>query len=244
LKGAAAVPAFSDDGILYSGGADWILYAYKLEDRNRARQHLLYGEESEGDYGTGNPGPSSWANYYFRFDEAELEKRFDEIRNAIKTGTIGSREKEYAAWLMETALSISVSPFRQDSIAPFLIRQRVEALRLLAYIGSRETIPFLVNLFNMDSEILVKTAAAEAIGKIGIDPEGFAIRAFGNAVFPPFPLNDEKALIAIAAATGALCRFSGPPLSDAGVRILTILSTYDRFPFTRNQAQRELRSLK
>ncbi|MCL2479748.1 MAG: PQQ-like beta-propeller repeat protein, partial [Treponema sp.] len=33
LRGAASLPAFSDEGVLYSGGADWILYAYKLEER-------------------------------------------------------------------------------------------------------------------------------------------------------------------------------------------------------------------
>jgi outer membrane protein assembly factor BamB len=54
---------------------------------------------------------------------------------------------------------------------------------------------------------------------------------------------DEAALTAVAAATGALCRFSGPPLSVAGVRILTVLSGYDNLPSARNQARRELQSL-
>jgi outer membrane protein assembly factor BamB len=232
LTGAAAIPAFGDDGILFSGGADWVLYAYRLESRVRARQRLLYGEKSEGDYGTGNPGPSSWAGYYFRSYEAELQGRFAEIQQAIRSGTVGANEKEYAAYLMETA-----------SDRQAYLQYRMEAARLLAYIGSRETIPFLANLFSRDSDFLIKAAAAAAIGKIGIDPEGLALRAFENAILPPFRLLDEEALTAVASSIGALCRFSGPPLSEAGVRLLTILSGYETFPSTRNQAQMEIRSL-
>jgi len=232
LRGAAAIPAFGDDGILFSGGSDWVLYAYNLEDRVRAAQRLLYGEASEGDYGTGNPGPSSWAGYYFRFYDAELQGRFSEIRLAIRSGAVGSNEKEYAAYLMEVA---------SDRQANLLYR--VEAARLLAYIGSRETIPFLANLFSRDSDFSVKAAAAASIGKIGVDPEGLALRAFENAILPPARLLNEEALTAVASAIGALCRFSGPPLSEAGIRLLTILSGYDAFPIVRNQAQREIRIL-
>ncbi|MDR0878113.1 MAG: PQQ-like beta-propeller repeat protein, partial [Treponema sp.] len=52
LDGAAAIPAFGDDGILYSGGTDWILYAYKLEERLRLQKQSLYGPVPDGTYGT------------------------------------------------------------------------------------------------------------------------------------------------------------------------------------------------
>ena len=89
-----------------------------------------------------------------------------------------------------------------------------------------------------------RAAAAVAIGRIGVDPEGLALRAFENAVHAPNAMKDETVLTAVASATGALCRFSGPPLSDAGVRLLTILSADDKPPITRRQAQREIRSLR
>ena len=246
LTGAASVPSFGDDGILYSGGSDWILYAYRLEARVRARQRLIYGEMPEGDYGTGNPGPSSWANFQIRFSERAIEERFAEIRSAIRTGTVGASEKEYAAWLMEIAGSlIAANPGpRHMTHPPVHAHQRIEAARLLAYIGSRETIPYLANLFSQDPEPTVKSAAAEAIGRIGVDPSGISLRAFENALLPPFRVMDDGVLTAVAAATGALCRFSGPPLSSAGIRLLTILAGYDRFPVVRNQAQRELNSLR
>jgi outer membrane protein assembly factor BamB len=127
---------------------------------------------------------------------------------------------------------------------PVFIRQRAEAARLLSYIGSRETIPFLAELFTGDKDPLVKAAAAEAMGKIGVDPEGFAFRAFVDAVFPPSPLGDEHALAAIASAAGAICRFSGPPLSEAGIRVLTALAGAGRPPAVRTLAERELKTLR
>ena len=244
LRGAAAIPSFGDDGMLFSGGADWILYAYRVEDRVRLKQNLLYGPAPEGSYGTGDPRPSSYADFYLRFYENELEKRLAEIRLAIKNGDVAANEKEYIAWLMETAGSVVDNP-RTGNHPPVHIRYRTEAARLLAFLGSRETIPFLAELFTKDPEALVKAAAADSIGKIGVDPEGLALRAFENAVYPPYPLlTDEAALTAVAAATGALCRFSGPPLSDAGVRLLTLLSANDKPPAVSRQAQRELRSLR
>ena len=242
LRGAAAVPSFGDDGVLYTGGSDWILYAYRLEDRVRARQRVLYGEAPEGSYGTGDPGPSSWADYPFRFNETELEVRLAEIRRAVRDGNVGSYEREYTAWLMETAGSL-IANLRSANNPPVHARHRVEAAGLLAYLGSRETIPFLADLFSRDPEATVKAAAAAAIGRIGVDPEGLALRAFENAIGPPSPPLDEPTLTAIASATGALCRFSGPPLSAPGIRILTLLSFADRPPSTRSQAQRELRTI-
>jgi len=240
LTDAVAIPSFGDDGVLYSGGADWILYAYRLENRAKAKQPLLYGEEPEGSYGTGTPDPSFRTRFYF--GERAAEERLAEIRRAIRNGNVGTREKEYATLLMETAGSLFMTP--RSAISQLVFApQRIEAARLLAYIGSRETIPFLTELFNRDPEVLVKAAAAEAIGRIGVDPEGIALRSFERVFFLPFPSNDETLLTAVAAATGALCRFSGPPLSVAGVRLLTILSGDDKPPATRRRAQSEIRGL-
>ena len=239
LTDAAAIPSFGDDGVLYSGGADWILYGYRLENRAKTKQSLLYGEAPEGVYGAGAPNPSFRSRNYLSGRAAE--ERLAEIRRAIRNGNVGTREKEYATWLMEAAGSLFANPHLV--IQPVHITHRMEAARLLAYIGSRETIPFLTEVFNKDPEVLVKTAAAEAIGRIGVDPEGIALRSFERVFSPPFPVNNEVLLTAVAAATGALCRFSGPPLSAVGVRLLAMLSTDDKPPATRRQAQYEIRNL-
>jgi outer membrane protein assembly factor BamB len=243
IKGAAALPSFSDEGVLYSGGTDWILYAYKLEERIKAQKRVLYGPAPEGDYGTGIPRPELYSEDYFRYDEEEIDRRLSGISRAIREGAVGNNEKEYAARLMDIAGSSLEHPFAV-SHPPVFIRQRAEAARLLGYIGSRETVPFLANLFTRDKDPLVKAAAAEAMGRIGVDPEGFALRAFADAIFPPSPLREEHALASIASAAGAICRFSGPPLSEAGIRILTALAGAERPPSVRALAEGELKTLR
>ena len=242
LEGAAAIPAFGDDGILYSGGGDWILYAYKLEDRVRDRKQSLYGPAPEGSYGTGNPPPSPWADFYYRFDEKELDTQLDLVEKAIGEGRVGEEELAFTAYLMETAGAGTENP--HGGQPPVQVRHRVRALRLLSFIGSGETVPFLSRLFSRDAEPLVRAAAAEAIGGIGLDPDGLALRSFMNFLVSPSSGGDEQVQLAVAAAAGALCRFSGPPLSDTGVKILNFLTSDSRPRMVRQQAWRELAALR
>ena len=239
LENASTIPAFDDDGILYSGGRDWILNAYRLEERSRQVKQSLYGPLPPGNYGMGNPLPSSWADFHFRFDESNLQRELGTIASFIQSGNIGPQENEFCAFLMETA---SGGYNRQTERA--LVQYRVRALQLLAQIGSRETIPYLVDIFIRDNDPSVRAAAAAAIGTIGVDPDGEALQAFLRAISPTANPNNEQVLVAVASATGALCRFSGPPLSEAGVKILTLLTTASQPRPVRQQAQRELSSLK
>jgi outer membrane protein assembly factor BamB len=237
LRGAAAIPAFSEEGYLYSGGEDWILYAYRLEDRGPPEKRSLYGPSPLGNYGTGNPPPSPWADYPLRFREDELQARLGGIAGAVEAGEIGNQEKAFTAYLME------VGGKTQDAqgTGP-QVRERKRALELLGYMGSRETIPFLADLFYREQEPVIRAAAAETIGRIGVDPEATAMRIFAETLYPLE--QDLRVQVAIARAVGALCRFSGPPLSDTGVRLLIILSAGERPSLVRREAQRELRSLR
>jgi outer membrane protein assembly factor BamB len=244
LEGAVAVPAFGDDGILYSGGGDWILYAWRLEDRVRQGKEALYGPAPEGSYGTGNPPPSPWADFYYRFDEGELDARLDEVEAAIGEGRVGEEELAFTAYLMETAAAETGYPHGSPARPLVQVRHRVRALRLLSLMGSGETVPFLSRLFLQDREPLVRAAAAEAVGGIGLDPDGLALRAFANFLVSPSSGQDEQVQLAVTAAAGALCRFSGPPLSDAGIKILNLLIADWRPGSVRRRARGELASLR
>jgi outer membrane protein assembly factor BamB len=244
IQDAKAPPAFSDEGILYSGGNDWVLYAYHLEDTIKTQRQSIYGPASEGSYGTGNPRPSPWAEDFNRYEEAEIRDRLGRISTAAREGRLGENERSYAAYLMEIAGSIADAPMNQSRTHPLIqVNYRVEAARLLASMGSRETIPFLASLCRSDPDPLVKAAAAEAIGYIGVDPDGIALAAFRSMIFPLIPNRNEQVLASVAAATGSLCRFSGPPLSEAGIRLLSALA--DIGPaFAQAVARRELQSLR
>jgi outer membrane protein assembly factor BamB len=225
FRGASMPPGFADDGILYAGGSDWVLYAYTMEDTVRIRKQSLYGPAAEGSYSGGDPRPSPWAQDYNRYEWPVIGDRLGTISEAIRNGQVGADEKSYAAYLMEIAGSVSQEPMNRDRLHPLVhVHHRVEAARLLSYIGSRETVPFLADLCRRDPDPLVKATAAGAIGAIGVDPDGVAMAAFNSLVFPLIPSRDEQVMAAIAMATGSLCRFSGPPLSESGARLLTALA--------------------
>jgi outer membrane protein assembly factor BamB len=173
-------------------------------------------------------------------DEMQTRRQLETIRRGIQAGRVGGNELEWLACLMEIAAG-SVrqgGPAQIRRLAP--ITQRIEALNLLSRIGSMENIPWLVWFFRRVPEPLVKAAAAQAIGGIGVDPDGRAMQAFLAAAISGHPVHDEQVLLSVAAATGALCRFSGPPLSDIGSQILMLLSDSSQQPSVQRQARREL----
>jgi outer membrane protein assembly factor BamB len=243
LQGAASIPAFGDEGVLFSGGTNWILYAYRLENRSRFQEESLYGPSPAGSYLMAVPPSGPWVDYFRLMIETSLGKSLKTIADAIEGGRVGEEEGEYGAFLAAAAGSLLDQrefPWRPP---PVRVPERIEALRLLGYIGSRETIPFLANLYLRDSEPLIKAAAAEAIGRIGVDPEGIAMNAFAALIVLPRAAREEKVLIATAAATGALCRFSGPPLSGAGIKILSDIAAIAGNAKAGLKAREELQTL-
>jgi outer membrane protein assembly factor BamB len=112
----------------------------------------------------------------------------------------------------------------------------------LGYFGSRETIPFLAELFVKDPDPAVRAVAAEAIGRIGTDPDGIALKAFSQVITAAN--RNEQVLIVVASAIGSLCRFSGPPLSESGIRLLGIMEREFMPARARAQARQEIASLR
>jgi outer membrane protein assembly factor BamB len=242
LEGTSVVPGFGDDGLLYSGGLDWILSAFRMEDRIRRLPPSMYGPPPEENYGAGAPPPSSWTGNPMRWEEDLLEAQLRQIRQDIAQGGVGEREIEYTAFLMETIGaggdldSLHLKPLVQ-------LKHRVRSLQLLALIGSGDTIPFLARIFEEEREPAVKAAAAAAIGAIGQDRQGNALRVFSGAVFKAGFPEEDQVLMAVAAALGSLCRFSGPPLSAGGIRILSALNSPGRSNPVRSLAKQELEGL-
>ncbi|MDR0628323.1 MAG: PQQ-binding-like beta-propeller repeat protein [Treponema sp.] len=240
IIGASAIPQFSDEGVLYSGGNDWVLYAYRLEYQSRSPQQSLYGSLPEGTYGLGAPIPGLSS---IPLSEAGVRNSLAMITLALQEGRVGKREPEFTAYLMEVIGSVR-SNFKSSIVHPPVdFRQRSEAVSLLARLGSAESIPFLAAQFSREPESLVQAVIAEAIGRIGVDPEGLALKAFSRGIFPPAQVTDEQTLAAVAAAVGALCRFSGPPLSQTGIPLLVALAGYEHSPAVRKQALQQILSL-
>jgi outer membrane protein assembly factor BamB len=170
-----------------------------------------------------------------------MNQELQKLSSMVKEGKIGQNEKNYAAYLREISGS-SLNPHTSQTRPPVQVQYRLEAARLLGYIGSRETIPFLAELYVKDPDSAVRAAAAEAIGRIGTDPDGIALKAFSQAITATN--RDEQVLIATASAIGSLCRFSGPPLSETGLRLLGIIELDFMPSKARAQAKQEIASLR
>jgi len=219
LKGASSLPAFSDEGILYAGGTDWILYAYKIEERVRSRTTSLYGPFPEGSYGFAVVSGGTPFMYPFDTEEAAIQTQLREIQGALQNQSIGEKERDYYEILCFIAEG-KVPPGWQ----PILLSSRIQALSLLGAFASRELIPFLAQLVQKESEHLVIAQALTALGSIGSDPFGYAMGAFRYLLSRPFLYRNEQLAASLANAIYRLCMFSGPPLSVEGVHLLVQLS--------------------
>jgi outer membrane protein assembly factor BamB len=244
LRNISGLPALGEDGTLYAGGNDWILYAFQAEGEKRPVLKST-GTGARKSYGAADPRLPALEQYPYVFEEAGIRRDLREIDRLARAGITGEGERLTIAYLMEIATDLRKhTPPRIPGSAPISPYYRAEALRLLGCIGSRETIPFLAYIFSVDKEPAVKAAAAAAIGRIGVDPEGTAFRAFTNMIHPPAPHQDDRVLLAVASAVGALCRFSGPPLSETGAKLLVALQSPERALVVQRRAREELSTLR
>jgi len=236
LEGTDIAPAFSDEGVLYSGGRDGVLYAYRLEERVRVGERAVLGPLPEGRYYPDldkTPPPEA---------SQEAEDRLREIGRLVAEDLLGAAEPACTVYL--ASLALSAVDWQGSGLHPLVMPdQRMEAVRLLSLMGSGEAVALLARVCLGDPDAGVRSAAAEAIGRIGIDPEGKALSAFAALLHPSTGLKPPALLEAVAAAVGALCRFSGPPLSGEGVRLLGILAAPGQDDRVRKAARRELFSL-
>jgi len=241
LRNVSGLPAFGDNGVLYSGGTNWILYAWRLENRTLTQGRGVL----RASYGTGDPPPSLFSATPMRFNENMVRRELDTVQRGILAGRVGENELDWIAFLMETAEGgVRPGGSPADAQSRIMISHRVRALQLLSRIGSSQNIPWLAQLFRREQNSVVMAAIANAIGSIGFDPEGIALGEFTAVVSAGGSIRDEQVLISVAAATGALCRVSGSALYDAGVRLLLTLSASNQPLTVQRQARRELDNLR
>ena len=242
---ASSAPGISDEGILYACSKDKSLCAYKLDNKPRTIQRTkYYGYKPEGSYGMGNPPPSPWASDDRRFADDEQKRMNDLIEKAINSGQIGEDEPQYVAYLMEMIGFFLNDPHYSRVRPKVKPIQRIAFIRLLGKVGSRETVPFLWKIFDKDEEPSVKAACAEAIGKIGVDPEGNTFVSYNFLLAANNPNRDPQLLMSATSSVAALCRFSGPPLSADGILLLRYFSTLTWAPNNiKNQIKSEIDAL-
>ena len=242
---SSGVPAISDEGLLYACGRDNILRVYKIDAKPRTvPQSRFYGPEPEGSYGMNDLPPSPWVSDRSRFEHNNQDRVFSEISRVIQSGQIGINEPIYAAYIMEMVGFFLNDPHYSPVRPAVTPPQRVRLINLLALIGSRETLPFLWTIFDRDPEPAVRRACADAIGTIGVDPTGRTFQSYNFLLSPNNPNIDPQLVLAATSSIARLCRFSGPPLSPEGLRVLRYFSNLPTLPnHIRAQIRNELDGL-
>jgi len=241
----SGVPGLSDEGLLYACGRDNVLRVYKIDVRPRTVAHnRYYGMEPDGSYGMGNPPESPWVGDSSRYTNTNQDIVYADIEAAIRSGQIGKNEPVYVAYMMEMIGFFignpHYSPVRPDVTPP----QRIRLIGLLALVGSRETIPFLWNIFDKDPEPAIRRACADAIGVIGVDPTGRSFQSYNFLLSPNNPNIDSQLVLAATSSIARLCRFSGPPLAPDGIRVLRYFSNLPSVPnYVKAQIRNELDGL-
>jgi len=227
----SGVPALSDEGLLYACGKDNILRVYKIDAKPRTIPIIrFYGPEPEGSYGMGNPPPSPWVGDNSRYQDVNQDTVYEEIAEVIRSGQIGKNEPIYVAYIMEMVGFFIGNPHYSQVRPDVKPPQRIRLIGLLAQVGSRETIPFLWNIFDKDTEPSVRRACADAIGVIGVDPTGRSFYSYNYLLTPNNPNIDPQLVLAASTSIARLCRFSGPPLAPEGIRVLRYFSNLPTLP--------------
>jgi len=227
----SSVPGFSDEGLIYACGKDKFLHTYKLDSKQRTvPRSKYYGPEPEGNYGMGNPPPSPWAGDNRRFHDDQQDLMYNMIEKAIFSGELGEDEPIYVAYLHEMIGFFLNDPHFSRVRPAVKPPQRIALIRLLGKVGSRETIPFLCNIFDKYPEPAIKAACAEAIGTFGVDPKGATFASYNYLLAANNPNRDPQLLMSATSSIAALCRFSGPPLSGEGIMLLRFFSNLSWAP--------------
>ena len=220
-----------DEGFLYACGNDNVLRVFRIDAKPRTvLQTRFYGPEPEGSYGMDNPPPSPWASDNSRYSEVNQEITYSQIEEAIRSGQLGKNEPIYVGYIMEM-VGFFIGYPQASRVRP-LVRpeQRIKLIELLALVGSRETIPFLWNIFDKDTEPAIRRACADAIGVIGVDPTGRSFYSYNFLLSPSNPNIDSQLVLSATSSIAKLCRFAGPPLAPEGIRVMRYFSVLPSIP--------------
>ena len=245
LRHAPRMPAVTASGIILSAGEDWILYAYRFEGplgepprpapgyvdfsavRARAAQEIFW-----------NPG--------FGDDAALRELR--RIEKSLESASIGAEESD--ALLLCSAIALGYGA-REASVyggavtpgpRPSGALPRALACDILGMLGSPRAVPVLTEVYLRDPDPAVRAQAARAIGIIGLDLTGEALRAFQGAADREFFLDERSALATISAVEG-IYRALGELSDPGGIRAVLRLADKPYGSVVRTRALTALRRL-
>ena len=239
LKNAVSMPAIAPSGAVFSGGADWILYAYRFERPLLAAAGPAIAPLDLEAIDAMAKEEAFWSVAPWS-DDAAMERLYD-IEKSVESGTIGMESRRAALYLSAVALGRMDAPFGSGRAptgpAPRGPLPRVYACGLLGRMGLTWAVPVLVEVFMGDPEPSVRAAAASAVATIGLDPEGRALGAFAEAAGGRL---DGATASAVVDAIDGLYRASGALDDRSGMLALLRIAGGDYARDIRSKAEKAL----
>jgi len=242
LTNAATMPVVGLNGAVLAGGADWILYAYRFERPLTALSPAAIPGIDIDDVEAVAREEALWSSASWSDDTAM--ERMRDIEKSLKSGTIDGDTEQTVLYLASVAFGRMEAPFGAGAVnsgpTPRGPLPRMTACSLLGRMGLPHAVSILVEVFRLDPDPAVRSAAALAVAAIGLDPGGKALEAFARAAERRL---DERVASAIVDAISGLYRASGALENRSGLLALVRIAggEYSRELGTR--AEKTLKSL-
>jgi outer membrane protein assembly factor BamB len=219
LTNAATMPIVASNGAVFAGGADWILYAYRFERPLTALSPAVIPAIDIDDVESVAREEALWSSASWSDDTAM--ERMRDIEKSLKSGTIDGDAEQTMLYLASVAFGRMEAPFGAGAVnsgpTPRGPLPRMTACSLLGQMGLPQAIHILVEVFRLDPDPAVRSAAALAVAAIGLDPGGKALEAFALAAERQL---DERVASAIVDAISGLYRASGALENRSGLLAL------------------------
>lgn len=235
LSQANSATTFSDDGLVYSGGKDWVLYAYRTEERIKSEKDGFFGIEQGRNYGLAEIEEPDELARFFQRNTIYAQEQLKEIATKIEVSGPGSQERALSNFLLQIAMGKKTEASQQPNVP-----LQLKALEILSRFASIEILPILIDIYLAGPDPSVKAQVARNIGEMGLDPQGRALLCFESSLYKS-DIHDEQLMMAIIFASGRISRFSGPPHSQRVINILTYISRISLSPLVRSEAEAQIK---
>jgi outer membrane protein assembly factor BamB len=171
-------PVLTPEGRLYVGGADWVLYAFQTDAEVRVEPspEITYKQLTEEQLDTAlgsNMDYQFLKNLARSLDRNGKEQFIDEVTERAESHTLGSSEPYVLGLLTLLAGEGVLTPYFSNKQSQKQIPAlRIDAIRLLGKIGTKNTAVFLNTLLRYEYDEHVSAAAIRAAGALRVDPAG------------------------------------------------------------------------
>jgi hypothetical protein len=246
LRNAPRLPAATASGLVVSAGEDWILYAYHFE-RNLGDPPLPPLGAVDFAAARARADEEAFWNPDFASDDGIMGE-LGRIEKSAESDSIGAGEADALGFCSAIAMGYGVreaSPYGGAAPAgprPSSALPRATACDILGTLGSPRAVSALTEVYLHDPDPVVRASAAQAIGAIGLDPSGEALRAFQWAADREFFLDDRGAMATLDAVAG-IYRALGELSDTAGIHAAMKLAGKPYSSAVRNRALAVLRRL-